>query len=219
MLTDLIIAGAGGTSRELAEVVEAINKVSPRFNLLGFLDDDPVKAGLQVDGYPVLGAMARVKDFPQAQVIIGAANSKNPAVRQQIADRLALPDLRYTTLVDPSAFVSRHTRLGAGSAVLQNVVLSHNTTVGRHVLIGQTASVAHDIILEDYSTIAPGCVVSGFVMVGPAAYLGAGSSLLPRVRIGAGALVGLGAVVMTDVPGGATVVGNPARLMPNLKAG
>ena len=43
------------------------------------------------------------------------------------------------------------------------------------------------------------------------ATVGAGAVLLPGVRIGQGALIGAGAVVVDDVPGGATVVGNPAR--------
>jgi acetyltransferase-like isoleucine patch superfamily enzyme len=36
---------------------------------------------------------------------------------------------------------------------------------------------------------------------------------LPGVQIGAGALVGAGAVVVENVPPGAVVVGNPARVV------
>lgn len=45
------------------------------------------------------------------------------------------------------------------------------------------------------------------------AALGSGVVVLGGVRIGAGASVGAGAVVTRDVPSGATVVGNPARLL------
>ena len=45
------------------------------------------------------------------------------------------------------------------------------------------------------------------------ATLGSGSVIMSGLVIGAGALVGAGAVVTSDVAPGATVVGNPARVL------
>lgn len=45
------------------------------------------------------------------------------------------------------------------------------------------------------------------------ASIGAGATILPGIRIGAHATIGAGAVVTKDVPAGATVVGNPARVI------
>jgi len=47
--------------------------------------------------------------------------------------------------------------------------------------------------------------------VGAGSYVGARAVIRQQLRVGAGALVGMGAVVVRDVPDGATVVGNPAR--------
>jgi maltose O-acetyltransferase len=41
--------------------------------------------------------------------------------------------------------------------------------------------------------------------------IGAGAIILPGVKIGEGGIVGAGSVVMSDVPAGMTVIGNPAR--------
>jgi acetyltransferase-like isoleucine patch superfamily enzyme len=49
------------------------------------------------------------------------------------------------------------------------------------------------------------------------ASVGAGATILPGVKIGANALVGAGAVVTKDVPAGATVIGNPARMSRNVQ--
>ena len=45
------------------------------------------------------------------------------------------------------------------------------------------------------------------------ARIGANVTILPGVVIGEGALVGAGSVVVDDVPPGAVVVGNPARVV------
>jgi len=47
------------------------------------------------------------------------------------------------------------------------------------------------------------------------AAVGTGAIVLPGIVIGAGAMVGAGAVVTESVPDGATVVGNPARVVPS----
>lgn len=46
------------------------------------------------------------------------------------------------------------------------------------------------------------------------ASIGSGATILPGITIGKGALIAAGAVVTKNVPPGATVVGNPARIVP-----
>lgn len=53
------------------------------------------------------------------------------------------------------------------------------------------------------------------VKIGRDVWIGGAAVVLPGITIGDGAIVGAGAVVTRDVPAGATVVGNPARLLPH----
>jgi len=213
---DLVIIGAGGTSREIADALDAVNRCEPRWNLLGFLDDDPAKHGTLVDGIPVLGSIGtNVSD--DAQFIIGVASWRTPDARRGIVARLGLPAERYATIIHPSAIISRHARIGVGTAILQNVVITPGTVVGNHILILQNVTMAHDQVVEDYVTIASGATIAGSVRLRSGCYLGAGCTIMNGITVNDGALAAVGAVVMNEVPAGRTVAGNPARPLPNLR--
>lgn len=51
------------------------------------------------------------------------------------------------------------------------------------------------------------------IRIGSNVWIGGGALLLPGVTVGDDALIGAGAVVTRDVPAGATVAGNPARIV------
>jgi sugar O-acyltransferase (sialic acid O-acetyltransferase NeuD family) len=213
MIEELLLIGAGGTSRELVDVVNDINRRELRWKLIGFLDDTPAKQGTNVDGLPVLGPLESVGRY-SAQVIVGVAHWKNVGARRPIIERLALPIERYATLVHPSASISSRAAIGRGTAILHNAVITSGAVIGNHVLIMQNGSVAHDSVVEDFVIIAPAATITGCVRVRSGSYIGAGCTILSGVTVNEGALAGIGSVVLNDVPAGRTVSGNPARLLP-----
>lgn len=215
-MQDLVIVGAGGSSREIADAVDDINRRVPQWNLLGFVDDDPAKAGTRVDGRPVLGPLAWLSG-QEAQAIVGIARWRTPGIRRRIVEQLALPAERYATIVHPSASVSASAKVGRGTAILQNVVITGGTRVGDHVLISQNVTMAHDQVVEDFVSIASGVTVAGFARLCTGSYIGAGAVINTDVTIREDALVGVGSVVLRNVPAGRTVFGNPAQLLPEMR--
>lgn len=210
-MEDLIIIGAGGSSREIAQVVEEINASQPRWRLLGFLDDDADKHGQLVDGYPVLGPVQAAAAYPAARPIVGVASYKNLGARRRIVERLNIPGDRFATIVAPTARVSRHAFIGRGCAILHGAVVTHNTVVGDHALISSACVVGHDVTLAAYVTLAPSATVSGSTRIEADVYVGGGATIRDGLTVGKGALVGLGAVVFHDVAPGDTMLGNPAK--------
>lgn len=90
-----------------------------------------------------------------------------------------------------------------------------DTTIGDGCKIDAFVHVAHDVILGKRCILAAGTIVGGWCELGDDVYCGINVSIKPRVRIGAGAKIGMGAVVTKDVPAGEVWVGNPARFMRN----
>ncbi len=111
--------------------------------------------------------------------------------------------------------------IGSGSNV------EHHVRIGNRVRLHSNVFVPELSVLEDDCWLGPNVVVTNArypatpttkeelvgVYIEKRAKIGANTTILPGVRIGTNALVGAGAVVTVDVPPGAVVVGNPARII------
>jgi FlaA1/EpsC-like NDP-sugar epimerase len=59
-MKDIVIIGAGDFGREVAWLIDDINKARPAYRIMGFLDDKESLAGKTVDGYEVLGNVEHI---------------------------------------------------------------------------------------------------------------------------------------------------------------
>jgi maltose O-acetyltransferase len=104
--------------------------------------------------------------------------------------------------------------LGAGAflnfgCVILDVV---EVRIGDRTQIGPGVQILAADHPRDAAQRATGLEFGRPVRIGCNVWIGAGALILPGVSVGDDALVGAGSVVTRDVPAGATVVGNPARV-------
>lgn len=91
------------------------------------------------------------------------------------------------------------------------------------VVIGSYAFLAHEVVIADHFAAVPWPRAAGprasprqaepAVVLGDDVWIGARATLLKGARIGSGAVVGAATVVDFEVPAGAVVAGNPARIV------
>lgn len=208
----VLLVGAGGHARVCLEAL--LDDGSTQ--VIGAVSRD--RAGLTDLGVPMLGEESDLEDVTQsARVTAICVAVGDNATRARIVKKWTERGRRFTppvglaTVVSRFAMLSTSASLAEGAQVLPGAVVNAATTIGRAAIVNTNASVDHDGSVGEFAHVAPGCAIGGGVTIGEGAFLGIGARVLPGRTIGAWSTVGAGAVVTSDVPEGATVVGVPAR--------
>ena len=179
---------------------------------LVFVDDAPLESPIN-DHRALTYDQFLSEEASERFVAIAIASGR---VREQLAAKCDADQVLHWTIRADNSVVMDDVIIGDGALLSPFVTLTSNIRIGRHFHCNLYSYVEHDCHIGDFVTFAPGVKCNGNVVVEDYAYIGAGAILrqgsadLP-LRIGRGAVVGMGAVVTRDVASGTTVVGNPAR--------
>lgn len=200
----IALCGAGGFARETLLLLEQ-SGLSDR--VVGLYESDDVWLPRKMCGYDV-GPLSQLD--PYANEIVLAVG--DPSARQQL--RALIPDdTHFPVLVHSSVHLARTVDLGPGSIICAGAVITCDIIIGKHVVIDRLVTVGHDCRIDDFVTLAPGAVISGNCSVGRGSYVGANASVRQKVTITEHAVVGMGAVVVSDIQEPGTYAGCPARLI------
>lgn len=153
--------------------------------------------------------------------------------RQGIADDVVLGENVYL-----SKFINLYgcrigdnAKIGAFVEIQKNAVVGNNCKISSHSFVCEGVTIEDDVFIGHGVTFIndtyPRATQGGRLqteadwsveptIVRRGASVGSGSTILANVEIGENALVGAGSVVTRNVPSGAIVAGNPARLLRNL---
>jgi acetyltransferase-like isoleucine patch superfamily enzyme len=182
----------------------------------------------------VLGAGTTIEDF----CIVGTPprGVKAGELKTMIGDGSVI---RSHTVIYAGNVIGRNFQTGNKVNIRESNRIGDNVSIGtlsvveHHVEIGDNVRIHTQVFIPEFSVLEDGCWLGPNVVLTNAKYplspgvkdslagprickgakIGANVTLLPGVVVGEHALVGAGAVVVRDVPAGAVVVGNPARVV------
>ena len=207
----LIILGAGGHARVIADAVLSRQARGGGYELLGYLDDDRHLRNQKVLGKPVLGALAELRQFPHDAVIIGIGDNETRArLFQELRNRGEV----FATVIHPQAILAHDVKIGRGSVAFAGVIVNTGSAIGENVILNTGCSVDHNCTVGSHAHVCPGTSLGGGVTVGEGAFLGINSTIIHSKQIGPWATIGGGASVIRDIPAHVTAVGVPARVLP-----
>ncbi|WP_300557211.1 acetyltransferase [Limnohabitans sp. Rim8] len=187
--TRLLVVGAGGHGRSVAEAAE----LSGQFEVVGFLDD-ALPAGNSVLNVAVLGPMVSMGHHRAAadQTIVAIGNN---AIREKLIQQLAATGFALATVVHPRAIVSSSAVLSEGSAVMAGAIVGTEARLGMGSIVNCGAVVDHHAIVEDFAHLGVNASMAGGTVLGRGAWMQAGAALGYGVTVPAGVTLAPGEAV------------------------
>lgn len=165
-----------------------------------------ITAGCRIGDNVTIGEQVIIR----APVWIGSNVTIEPGVKLGVEGILYNRTSAGPRLLPHGGYVRIHDHaiLMANSVVVRSVHDTDVTEVGDSALIGLASIVGHDAKVGARAVVSNQCVIARKSIVGADAFLGTQSMIRENLRVGEGANVMAGSVVISDVPAGATVSGN-----------
>ena len=193
----MYLYGASGHGKVIAEIA-----IENKIEIKGFIDEDTTKQ--KCLGYSVFNEIPT--DISKVFISIG-----NNKIRKEIVNKFS--ENQFLKLIHPKSIISKSAKIELGTVVMGGVTINAESIIGNHCIINTNSSVDHDCIIEDFAHISPNVALAGNVEIGEGTHIGIGASVIQGIKIGKWCTIGAGAVIIKDVPDGATVVGNPGRII------
>ena len=213
----VVFVGAGGHCKVLLDIFQEMQKSDfNNIEVFGITDYDQEKIGKAFCSSKVIGndsVLPKIFNDGVRYAVVGIGGIGDNSLRKDIYIKLKHIGFNILNIIHPSSYIGSNVSLGDGNVVGIRSIINAEAQIGSNVIINTGSIIEHDCVIESHVHIAPGVVMSGGVHVDDEVHIGTGAVIIQGIKIGKNALVGAGSVVINDVPEGAVVVGNPAKII------
>lgn len=211
MKETIVIIGAGGHAKVVAECID-----KQKYDIAGFLDKDDKLVGKEINGIPVIGDDSNPTYWLRKGItgcIIGIGHIGGYRLRNRLYEKYKNAGYHMVNAIHPQSMISPNAVIKAGTVVMPGAIINANAYIGENVIINSKTVIEHDVVIHNGVHIAPGSTVSGGTHIGENTLIGAGSVIIQMINIGKETIVGAGSVVIHDVPSHVLGVGNPIKIV------
>ncbi len=211
-MEDIAIYGAGGFGREVACLIQAINKIEPQWNLIGFFDDGLSEGTSNTYG-KILGGIENLNNWGKPLSVIMAIG--NPSVLERVVNKIVNQNVQFPNIIAPDVlFYDPFTiTLGKGNLIGFRSVISCNTRLGDFNLLNTDVLIGHDSSMGNFNMFNPSVRISGAVSIGNMNFFGVCSIVLQQKKIGNNTTIATNSVIMRNTENNCMYIGNPAIRM------
>jgi len=202
-MTRLVILGAGGHGRVVADCASATDK----YQEIVFLDDCLPQRN-QNAHWSIIDTPDNWQKYrTQSEFIVAFGQN---ALRKKFTQEITNEQGKLATIIHPTAVVSNQVSIGKGTVIFANVTINFGVTIGDGCILNTACSIDHDCHVLDFVHISPQVAIAGGATIGAMSWLGINSTVIECVTLATGTQTGAGAVIVSDTQPNTLYLGMPA---------
>lgn len=204
-----VIVGAGTYGQVYVKYLSEV------YDVQGFFDSNLSLHDTIINGYPVLGCVSEMPDYmnthKETAIFVPLGDNKR---RVQLLQLYEKNGYELPSFVHKTVHMSDNVVLGKSVYILPSTNVMPYTIIGDYTMISMGVNIAHHVTISEGCFFSQGCNIGASINIAKNAYFGMAASVMTGVEhVGAGALIGVGAVVIRNVPPKAVIVGNPGKVL------
>lgn len=204
MKDKLVVLGGGGHAKVCIDIIIT----SGLYEIVGFLDKAKQES---IQGICYLGDDTCLDELFSQGVRYAFVAIGNNRLRQKLNNNLIAHGYKLINAISLKSSISSTVKLGIGNVVMPGAIINADAVIGDGCIINTNASLDHECMISDFVHIAPGCSISGCVSIGEGTFVGTGTNIIDKIKIGSWCQIGAGSVLVSDIESNSLAYGVPAR--------
>jgi UDP-N-acetylbacillosamine N-acetyltransferase len=196
-MNKILIYGAGGHGRSIADVILANNPYAKLVFIDEYAkDNEKIFSFDVVKAYPI--------EVRKCFIAIGD-NVKRGKKYSELSEDYII------TVKSNKAYISKKTRIGRGCFLGNFCHLGPEAVIEKGSIINTASVIEHEVHIGEFCHIAPQACICGRADLGNYVFIGTGATVIDKINICPYVIIGAGAVVVDNINEPGTYIGVPAK--------
>jgi sugar O-acyltransferase (sialic acid O-acetyltransferase NeuD family) len=214
MVQKIVIIGGSHAFWEINELINDINDKKKKYEIVGILDDNIELIGKNYNGITVCGPLEKANEFSaDIKFIFAIGSYKTRVIRSEILKRLNITEVRYETLIHPTAKIFSSAKIGYGCIIHYGSVVFNHSYIDSFCIISANCVIAVANNIGKGALLGSNVTTTTGVKIGSFSFIGSSCTIGENIEIGPCAQVGLGSVILNNVKPGIFILGTPPKVL------
>ncbi len=208
---NLALIGGGDHTLEIVNYIIDDGKLYRKIENIFIVDSKKKNFGLLKQLSKKIRFFNNIKKIKKNRNLKACISFGEPKLRKISYIELKKNKIPLMSIIHKTSYISRNAIISSGTIIAPNCVVAPLANIKENVLINSGAIVGHHSVVEKHSVMSPNSFIGGHSKVGQICFLGANSSVMPKIMIKESSRLSASSVLYKNAEKFTLSHGNPAK--------